>query len=181
MSVINLKSGSSPQVRGKLALYLAPLSDFRLIPAGAGKTRSAMAKCIADTAHPRRCGENANGGILVQSWDGSSPQVRGKRNELTETSNLARLIPAGAGKTKSPSGATAPTAAHPRRCGENSIAVLAFSSATGSSPQVRGKPYGGVPLWLAIRLIPAGAGKTAKHRPVRPIRSAHPRRCGENP
>ena len=50
-----------------------------------------------------------------------------------------RLIPAGAGKTLLQSGNIANVAAHPRRCGENSVLSRLVEHTAGSSPQVRGK------------------------------------------
>ena len=53
-----LKTGSSPQVRGKLEKYLAKELAERLIPAGAGKTQTVESYPTGKPAHPRRCGEN---------------------------------------------------------------------------------------------------------------------------
>ena len=50
----------------------------------------------------------------------------------------------------------------------------------GSSPRVRGKLHRRGPVDEGVRLIPARAGKTAKRRPLRRRRRAHPRACGEN-
>ena len=52
------KVGSSPRVRGKLALNLFGLGPFRLIPACAGKTLGLRRTSLARWAHPRVCGEN---------------------------------------------------------------------------------------------------------------------------
>ena len=50
----------------------------------------------------------------------------------------------------------------------------------GSSPQVRGKQRGTRATGVRLRLIPAGAGKTAGDSRNWRKASAHPRRCGEN-
>ena len=93
------QTGSSPQVRGKLAQQLLPMLSQRLIPAGAGKTRIWRYGHSCHSAHPRRCGENfpfLSGQGRVY---GSSPQVRGKHIDIETYCELDRLIPAGAGKT----------------------------------------------------------------------------------
>ena len=90
------------------------------------------------------------------------------------------LIPAWAGKTSTPCGASSPPWAHPRVGGENNAVKAAGGLLQGSSPRGRGKP---TPLTLfqaVSRLIPAWAGKTA-HELDRPgIHRAHPRVGGEN-
>ena len=73
------RSGSPPQVRGKLHPTEGTLSAFRITPAGAGKTcRYCCLGCRAQD-HPRRCGEN-EGGYTVHYTS-------------------IRITPAGAGKT----------------------------------------------------------------------------------
>ena len=75
---LRISSGSSPQVRGKLALIEQKAKEIRLIPAGAGKTSGYLDHTIGETAHPRRCGENYALVVGHETQDGSSPQVRGK-------------------------------------------------------------------------------------------------------
>ena len=147
-------------MRGKLTLWLRTPLRTRLIPAGAGKT-SASIKCTLDTtAHPRRCGENLPGlsGCFIAF--GSSPQVRGKLLLLNPDDVADRLIPAGAGKTQGDVLDWLAAAAHPRRCGENHSVKRRVARWDGSSPQVRGKLGKKSPEVVALRLIPAGAGKT---------------------
>ena len=137
---MHMTTGSSPQVRGKLFNPADSEPVRRLIPAGAGKTTLRIQDQEVDSAHPRRCGEN--GIPVAQTTDnqGSSPQVRGKRASSTCGAALVRLIPAGAGKTQPKLVLYRVSAAHPRRCGENSLY------------DAQGKFKG--------RLISAGAGKT---------------------
>ena len=152
--------GSSPQVRGKLAVQKTRDGEPRLIPAGAGKTLLLGLRSRTATAHPRRCGENSLFRKPVMVNRGSSPQVRGKLQHPNDSVKYRRLIPAGAGKTLSPSKLSLDTTAHPRRCGENGYSAQARLQEAGSSPQVRGK----LCCWVCVqeqqRLIPAGAGKT---------------------
>ena len=91
--------GSSPRVRGKLAVVAAQVPDERLIPARAGKTPSAWERSWSTQAHPRACGENGVGGDARRCGGGSSPRVRGKPCVLEAAHQAGRLIPARAGKT----------------------------------------------------------------------------------
>ena len=116
---------------------------MRLIPAGAGKTAEKTGVFHTGTAHPRRCGENGESQIGDSASFGSSPQVRGKRLSARHAQPSGRLIPAGAGKTAVVLAGSPGAPAHPRRCGENNLDVLAGDPLIGSSPQVRGKPEEG--------------------------------------
>ena len=167
-------------MRGKHTGQTVKTFPVRLIPAGAGKTMIAATVSTLPPAHPRRCGENMFWISSRSDSAGSSPQVRGKLPNVAGSLPSSRLIPAGAGKTARYYHARTTTAAHPRRCGENSVRYSDLSFKTGSSPQVRGKQGRSIQNLLASRLIPAGAGKTSSDIPVCFITSAHPRRCGEN-
>ena len=175
-----LPAGSSPQVRGKLSALVLEHLENRLIPAGAGKTRSITQPQRYVPAHPRRCGENPADPDAVPTLNGSSPQVRGKHHAYTLERGRTRLIPAGAGKTGCDAGCFKLDAAHPRGCGENFEAWFAIFSYSGSSPQVRGKRVYTTQTLTLSRLIPAGAGKTSPPQEAYRKVPAHPRRCGEN-
>ena len=174
-----VKSGSSPQVRGRQRGFRHVRHHQRLIPAGAGQTvlRS-----------PR--------GVVVQ---GSSPQVRGRPGFGPALRCWLGLIPAGAGQTNWRGRERSHHRAHPRRCGADSSAAVIRLNSSGSSPQVRGRLG---PEWFTVGilgLIPAGAGQTTRLCSSRccsegsspqvrgrlwrssrrwPPRGAHPRRCG---
>ena len=138
----------------------------RLCARGGGQGRSPLGR------HARR-------GLR---WDGAgpAPRGRGKRREPVPSFLDARLIPARAGKTSCPSKPYAPSAAHPRACGENARVVHRPGRGCGSSPRVRGKRRAGRVGARCRGLIPARAGKTpTTSRPAFP-RQAHPRACGEN-
>ena len=95
----NCETGSSPRVRGKPELTARTLTLTRLIPACAGKTKSERRSPPTLRAHPRVCGENQEFGILQVARLGSSPRVRGKRDDDTRRGPVQRLSPACAGKT----------------------------------------------------------------------------------
>ena len=73
-----VRTGSSPQVRGKPSRPRRRTHPERLIPAGAGKTPCIHLRARQNTAHPRRCGENEGTITSNAIVYGSSPQVRGK-------------------------------------------------------------------------------------------------------
>ena len=154
--------GSSPQVRGKHSVPERMTGHARVIPAGVGKTGLKTIRMALSAAHPRRCGENIPSAEKPIQWVGSSPQVRGKQTSLSAWLPAPRLIPAGAGKTTPENYRYHSRAAHPRRCGENRRMLRSVRGRFGSSPQVRGKSIYAIVAGLAVRLIPAGAGKTVR-------------------
>ena len=111
---------------------------------------------------------------------GSPPQVRGKRLQDATVKIKDRITPAGAGKTILFRQQINITQDHPRRCGENLLALVQSIGIPGSPPQVRGKPRRLSIFRARYRITPAGAGKTQLR--IRKLRDRwdHPRRCGEN-
>ena len=95
-------------------------------------------------------------------------------------SRRPRLIPARAGKTRTPRATSSSWRAHPRACGENPISSTSSISWRGSSPRVRGKLPGFSSFPHARGLIPARAGKTSTPTSKPSAPRAHPRACGEN-
>ena len=173
-------AGSSPRVRGKRAVHVAPRQVDRLIPACAGKTAGAASPRRGRRAHPRVCGENWEPTGASPVADGSSPRVRGKPHRQRQPAHAAGLIPACAGKTPRPPGSTPARSAHPRVCGENVTLSDAEEGCCGSSPRVRGKLVVHDAHATLIRLIPACAGKTRPRTAWCGVFQAHPRVCGEN-
>ena len=94
-----VRTGSPPQVRGKLILVPPFFKLDRITPAGAGKTLgfAPLAGGIPD--HPRRCGENPLTKPLTFLSRGSPPQVRGKPSRYFMLFAFLGITPAGAGKT----------------------------------------------------------------------------------
>ena len=86
--------------------------------------------------------------------------MRGKHLTSLDPIELARLIPAYAGKTIRSERQREMLKAHPRVCGENCAGSDSRSAGSGSSPRMRGKPSHPVNAPFASRLIPAYAGKT---------------------
>ena len=90
-------------------------------------------------AHPRAGEENREGNTRSQFVFGSSPRGRGKPQVNAHPPIRGGLIPARAGKTRSPGGPEWRRPAHPRAGGENSLAAGARGRVRGSSPRGRGK------------------------------------------
>ena len=107
--------------------------------------------------------------------------MRGKRVVEFFRADLARLIPAHAGKTPHPPFSTRRAEAHPRACGENAEPPAESWRVAGSSPRMRGKLCWAWASRSSRGLIPAHAGKTLRRVQLTIQDEAHPRACGENP
>ena len=175
-----MRVGSSPRVRGKPRRQHHHLPPRRLIPACAGKTASSPRIARPRRAHPRVCGENIFKWHRRSRRTGSSPRVRGKREQVPWPVPREGLIPACAGKTLAPAVGPGPHEAHPRVCGENGRPPRITAPHTGSSPRVRGKHRGRPRHRGQGGLIPACAGKTTTQQRCNALATAHPRVCGEN-
>ena len=154
--------------------------DKRFIPARAGNTHKRGLSFPYKPVHPRACGEHGVPELRLGGTSGSSPRVRGTHYNPPFHVVLPRFIPARAGNTKGrPYLEQAPTV-HPRACGEHSVNAIGVQYEDGSSPRVRGTLMALICHALARRFIPARAGNTWLRWLLRPIRSVHPRACGEH-
>ena len=172
--------GSSPLTRGKLGDQPQHGRQRGLIPAHAGKTASDAPLVTVTRAHPRSRGENLNHARNTREDGGSSPLTRGKLTSPDEQLIKLGLIPAHAGKTLCSDSYPASKRAHPRSRGENRGATGASWPPAGSSPLTRGKQDTQTNDAAVAGLIPAHAGKTAKHLQGTDECRAHPRSRGEN-
>ena len=126
------------------------------------------------------CGENLQGGILIDTPEGSPPRVRGKRFVASGGSEAKGITPACAGKTSREIMFWIPVKDHPRVCGENRIFSICKKFSTGSPPRVRGKQQKMQINFYSRRITPACAGKTLNPATSPPTCEHHPRVCGEN-
>ena len=108
-------------MRGKRLYIFEKCLQYRITPAGAGKTRHSLPRKAERKDHPRRCGENENTGSVNIQRLGSPPQVRGKRPTGCNSKIYFGITPAGAGKTFDAQDIIDCIRDHPRRCGENTI------------------------------------------------------------
>ena len=111
-------SGSPLRMRGKET----PLASDELIagitPACAGKRPCGSSSHRLCRDHPRVCREKLRIVEVGRVKEGSPPRVRGKEQSTTGVRRSAGITPACAGKSGTPTWATAATGDHPRVCGE---------------------------------------------------------------
>ena len=104
--------------------------------------------------------------------EGSSPRVRGGRDDLDLDHVVPGLIPASAGRTRAVKPNARPPRAHPRECGADLTTFGPDVSPKGSSPRVRGGPEEGCDARGEAGLIPASAGRTLLDLRFYPSQSA---------
>ena len=78
-SIVMLKEGSSPHVRGALPACPPRSSLSGIIPACAGSTVTNSCGAVRTWDHPRMCGEHSLSTRTSRIGAGSSPHVRGAR------------------------------------------------------------------------------------------------------
>ena len=111
--------GSSPRVRGTPGVERIHVDLPRIIPARAGQTRLPARQPRHRPDHPRACGANTIAVRVDVSDAGSSPRVRGKRENGELIDIETRIIPARAGQTALDQRISTNTTDHPRACGAN--------------------------------------------------------------
>ena len=172
--------GSPPQTRGGPSGRARRARGGGLTPADAGRTSASSSRRTGTGAHPRRRGEDLPPNRGADGELGSPPQTRGGRPAPRCCRGHRRLTPADAGRTQYAVGQGAPTAAHPRRRGEDPPAVVSPTRAMGSPPQTRGGPPPRAQGTPRRGLTPADAGRTDIRPLVVAHGGAHPRRRGED-
>ena len=153
-------SGSSPHLRGTRHLVGIAEGVDRFIPAPAGNTPICRSHSRPLTVHPRTCGEHSTRSTCPTSADGSSPHLRGTRDNPRFRSRQRRFIPAPAGNTRHRLWPCRLEPVHPRTCGEHTSASTSASPSAGSSPHLRGTPTRERAFRRSRRFIPAPAGNT---------------------
>ena len=92
-------TGSSPRVRGTVAIQAAGGIALRFIPACAGNSRDGLWRAVLWAVHPRVCGEQCEERRNQIRLVGSSPRVRGTVGLLDLVAIPVRFIPACAGNS----------------------------------------------------------------------------------
>jgi hypothetical protein len=90
-------TGPSPRVRGADFQVVAFGDALGTIPAGAGSRDAQELVPRARGDHPRGCGEQQQGDLLLSPGTGPSPRVRGAVQHVVVTGPVMGTIPAGAG------------------------------------------------------------------------------------
>ena len=173
--------GSSPHTRGARYQGRIMAFSFRIIPAYAGSTSSALPTSTRRADHPRIRGEHRPTGKGPSGGAGSSPHTRGARGDMSVYFTICGIIPAYAGSTKMKQKGKGKTADHPRIRGEHTLDSPTRHPRGGSSPHTRGalrRPQSRHRGW---RIIPAYAGSTETAWRPHPPRRDHPRIRGEHP
>ena len=152
--------GSSPRMRGTPRRDGKMRHAGRIIPAYAGNTGEDYWQAYRGGDHPRVCGEHVTSPLVAVTLPGSSPRMRGTLAWAISISPLTGIIPAYAGNTHYAPVACGRDRDHPRVCGEHRGAMSWLSGAPGSSPRMRGTPYGKRSAPRGRGIIPAYAGNT---------------------
>ena len=151
-----------------------------IIPAHAGNTREHRPRKASRRDHPRACGEHTLISHDIPTYAGSSPRMRGTRASRRNTGRHAGIIPAHAGNTFYILLDSRESRDHPRACGEHGKMASLPKGAVGSSPRMRGTPYGNDSCHPQAGIIPAHAGNTRNTGFSSRTCRDHPRACGEH-
>ena len=151
-----------------------------IIPALAGNT--ARGACSSHTSwdHPRACGEHNTGATGDELESGSSPRLRGTREQPGRDGRERGIIPALAGNTVRTFVTFSPCRDHPRACGEHMRCPDWRWRHEGSSPRLRGTPRPQTHPISTVGIIPALAGNTLSSGLWGADSWDHPRACGEH-
>ena len=172
--------GSSPRVRGT-PLSIGNAGEWRgIIPACAGNTGWRPACRRGGWDHPRVCGEHLKDHTSHSWMAGSSPRVRGTREDQWWEDGPNGIIPACAGNTMKSIFSDDNTRDHPRVCGEHRVGVQLPVQVPGSSPRVRGTRTMTPTRFVKRGIIPACAGNTQTVSGQESSAGDHPRVCGEH-
>ena len=119
MGVRHVRGGSSPRMRGTLALRPAARGVGGIIPAYAGNTIHRRICKHHGRDHPRVCGEHMSVHFYAGYWQGSSPRMWGTLRRAVGHRTRHGIIPAYAGNTHIRCQSTPQPWDHPRVCGEH--------------------------------------------------------------
>ena len=114
-----LPVGSSPRMRGAPRAGAPAANTGGIIPAYAGSTGQRVAKNAPRRDHPRVCGEHPANRTSKESFEGSSPRMRGAPGGRGGVLRGDGIIPAYAGSTVFPILSVKSDGDHPRVCGEH--------------------------------------------------------------
>ena len=151
--------GLSPPTRGSPPRIGGQLDQPRSIPAHAGKPPSLWPRCSPSTVYPRPRGEADIVQPKSRTAKGLSPPTRGSRRRSPERRAWERSIPAHAGKPMPRSPGRRLPGVYPRPRGEAFKQATGVIAENGLSPPTRGSLASFRARIVALRSIPAHAGK----------------------
>src|SRR5690606_35926821 len=134
--------GTSPRLRGTVAVRSERESSRRYIPAPAGNCPKAPNEAPFKPVHPRACGELITPSLLYLRRGGTSPRLRGTVARSNPEAFKKRYIPAPAGNCVVTHQLPTLRAVHPRACGELTFPSLLGRTPRGTSPRLRGTAEG---------------------------------------
>ena len=167
-------------MRGTPFVVIAVTVWRGIIPAYAGNTLPVLPNPFSPRDHPRICGEHGEIDVCMAGNMGSSPHMRGTRQERVERRGRLGIIPAYAGNTFIVGLVRFMAWDHPRVCGEHATSILAARFEWGSSPRMRGTQAVIVSDYIHLGIIPAYAGNTTERSSRATATRDHPRVCGEH-
>ncbi len=130
--------GSPPRVRGTACSCSGDTGLSGITPACAGNSIDPVRKQADFWDHPRVCGEQRKCLRMPRLVWGSPPRVRGTAIHRRSHLRRSRITPACAGNSQQLWAWSAPSADHPRVCGEQDLKQNFSPLLPGSPPRVRG-------------------------------------------
>ena len=177
-SVLPVRLGLSPRVRGNLPDAARTLLDNRSIPACAGEPAINRESRRSLWVYPRVCGGTPQTERPQTGYYGLSPRVRGNPEVMTPGISLQRSIPACAGEPAFFCHFSGKSQVYPRVCGGTLLKEGFPCINKGLSPRVRGNLQDNHNARAAVGSIPACAGEPFVQSLGRIIRRVYPRVCG---
>jgi len=153
-----MNTGSSPCVRGTLAVVADWDARNRFIPVRTGNALWQCTQHEARPVHPRAYGERVHSLWNATFQLGSSPCVRGTPLTWSRSTSRQRFIPVRTGNAHFQRWKPTVPAVHPRAYGERVICSGFCYAACGSSPCVRGTPSVRCCCCVCVRFIPVRTG-----------------------
>ena len=173
-----LPCGLSPRVRGNRSERGCVCCVRRSIPASAGEPRFSPTSTKTGRVYPRECGGTALAMLILTSFDGLSPRVRGNPSLPRQPTPPARSIPASAGEPIWKSSGVSASGVYPRECGGTGLTQNDRNELSGLSPRVRGNLLFAPAKRVIMRSIPASAGEPDEYTPSNHPLQVYPRECG---
>ena len=165
---LEIKSGSSPRMRGTLLNREVGGVRRRFIPAHAGNSFLPDILTMRNPVHPRACGEleleayaKGNGDRFIPAHAGNSSSDEPPKYLKVQD----RFIPAHAGNSLFLMSSALTSPVHPRACGELVMVLRMKRKAYGSSPRMRGTLADRSSPLAIYRFIPAHAGNSRQRGP----------------